>query len=82
MYSQVPTTIETYIDTENVDEADITTLRIRTETGQHTYEMKMAGGDSIAQVLSAIEPYSETKQINKFELRSTHPNRAYEASEP
>lgn len=62
------------------DQAQIVTLRIRTETGKRTVIVKLLRTDKMADLYEAIDPYVEfTDKV--YELRSKFPNRGYSKDE-
>lgn len=59
--------------------SDLVTLRVRTETGKRTLIVKLAIGDKIGTVYSAVRPYLESKENSKkFVLKTNFPNKVFE----
>ena len=74
--SKEPIEIESHV-TSSADPADIVNLRIRTESGKRSLLLKMLATDTIDKIYELVEQYSESGDIEKFEIRTNFPRRNY-----
>jgi len=74
--SKEPILVETEVN-EMTNPFDVVSLRIRTESGKQTIMIKLLKSDTIDKVYELVEAFSETGDIEKFQIRSNFPKRVY-----
>jgi phosphomannomutase len=67
---------------EDLDPADIVSLRVRTETGKRNVIIRLPGSEPISKVYAYVRPYLEGGKNTKFELRTNFPAKAYPENDP
>ena len=79
--SNEPIIVDTHVNPDEVEAAQIVQLRVRTETGKRNVILKMLVTDKIAQVYDYILPYIESDDGVAIELRTNFPNKAYQQTD-
>jgi hypothetical protein len=59
------------------EDDEIVTLKVRTETGLRSIEVKLLASDPISKVYRMVAPHAESRDIRKFNLRTSFPYKEF-----